>query len=153
VHFGVAHADIAASARQIKPDRRTVDLPIDKTLYQCFRSLRRSRIISVVPKRLWTTTALLLIVIVSLIMIFSGSLGGAAAWANIIALPVAIVGVILTLRGPNEAQPGLSAQDRNAPGRSVSPDSGTSGLTQIGFAQHYQINVGRDYYGPNPDSR
>ncbi|WP_213454676.1 hypothetical protein [Rhizomonospora bruguierae] len=105
------------------------------------------------PKRLWITSALLLIIAVALIMIFSGSLGGAAAWANIIALPVAIIGVILTLRGKADAQPGPSRQDHNAPGRSAPPTSGTHGVTQIGFAQGDQINVGRDYYGQRPDGR
>jgi hypothetical protein len=76
----------------------------------------------VVPKRLWSASALFLISIVSPIMIFSGSLDGATAWANIIALPVAIVGVILTLCGPSDARLGLSAQDRNTPGRSIYVD-------------------------------
>ncbi len=52
----------------------------------------------VVPKRHRTISVLFLIIIVSLIMIVSGSLNGAAAWANILALPVAIVGVIATFR-------------------------------------------------------
>ncbi|WP_161952542.1 hypothetical protein [Actinoplanes sp. TFC3] len=50
------------------------------------------------PKRHRTISVLFLIIIVSLIMIVSGSLNGAAAWANILALPVAIVGVIATFR-------------------------------------------------------
>ncbi|MFG2061077.1 hypothetical protein ACGFIK_06615 [Micromonospora sp. NPDC048871] len=105
------------------------------------------------PKRLWTISALFLIIIASLVMIFSGSLDGAAAWANIIALPVAITGVTLTLRGLSDVRAGSRAQDRNTLGRPMSPASGAHGNTQIGFAQRDQINVGRDYYGSRSDGR
>ncbi|WP_213457407.1 hypothetical protein, partial [Rhizomonospora bruguierae] len=72
---------------------------IDDTRSRSFRELHPSLIMDVMPKRLWTAPALVLIIIASLIMIFSGSLDGAAAWANIIALPVATIGTYLTLRG------------------------------------------------------
>ena len=107
----------------------------------------------VVPKRLWTTFALVAISIVSLIMIFSGSLDGAAAWANIIALPVAILGVFLTLRGSGDEQPDRSAKDRNSSSGAPPPEPVGHGVTQIGFAGRDQINVARDYYGQNPNGR
>jgi hypothetical protein len=96
----------------------------------------------VVSKRDLATSALLLTIVVSTILIFSKTLEGAAAWANIIALPVAIVGVILTLRGPGSARTDHAAQD-----------SGTHAATQIGIAGRDQINVGRDFNGQKRDGR
>jgi hypothetical protein len=97
----------------------------------------------VVPKRSWTISALFLIIIASLIMIFSGSLDGAAAWANIIALPVAIVGVILTLRG---AVPASGIQNQGEPDGRIAPDSGAPVVHQTGYtAKGDVIQVARDY--------
>lgn len=96
----------------------------------------------VVPKRHLVISALLSIVIMSLVMIFSGSLGGAAAWANVLALPVAITGVIITLR---RAVPGSGTHDQNdadgAARHSVGPIVHQSGYTAKGDV----IQVARDY--------
>jgi hypothetical protein len=79
---------------------------------------------AVVPKRIRIAAALLLIIVVSLVMILSGSLDGAAAWANIIALPVAIVGLVVAGR----------PQDRHSPA-----------VHQTGVAGRDQFNVAGDF--------
>jgi hypothetical protein len=107
--------------------------------------MRSSLIMDVVPKRRWTISLLFLIIIVSLIMIFSGSLDGAAAWANILALPVAIIGVILTLRtaGGDRVMP--SRNEHSPPAVSSQHGSGRPSVNQIGFANRDQINVAHEY--------
>jgi len=89
----------------------------------------------------------------SVVMILGESLDGAAAWANILALPVAIAGVILTLRKLDGEQVESGAQDREAPGQSMSLESDVRRVAQIGFAGRDQINVGRDYHAPRSDGR
>lgn len=103
-------------------------------------------IMDVVPNRRWTTPALCLIIAVSLIMIFSGNLDGAAAWANIIALPVAIIGLTFTLRGAFSAERG---QSRAGDG----PNGGAPVVNQTGYAlKGDQVNVAGDYIRGRPDS-
>jgi hypothetical protein len=97
----------------------------------------------VVPKRLWTASVLLLIIIASLIMIFSGSLDGAAAWANIIALPVATIGMYLTLRG---SRPVSDSQDQHGVGGGGASAGGVPVVNQNGYASNGDvIQVARDY--------
>lgn len=97
----------------------------------------------VVPKRLWTASALLLIIIASLIMIFSGSLDGAAAWANIIALPVATIGTYLTLRG---SAPVSDSQDQNGVDSRGASDGGVPVVNQNAYTSNGDvIQVARDY--------
>ncbi|MEU1749029.1 MULTISPECIES: hypothetical protein [Micromonospora] len=97
----------------------------------------------VVPKRHLTAGALCLLIIVSLVMIFSGSLDGAAAWANIIALPVAIIGVVLTTRSASNSAPSSGAQDRDVPS---SPTKPAPTVNQIGFGGQRQVNVAGNYF-------
>jgi hypothetical protein len=99
----------------------------------------------VVPKRHLTASALFLMIAVSLIMIFSGSLDGAAAWANIIALPIAIIGVILTLRGTAGSAPSPDARERDTSPHTVVPDGSRPAVSQFGFGGERQINVAGDY--------
>lgn len=98
----------------------------------------------VVPKRLWTASALFAIIVVSLIMIFSGSLDGAAAWANIIALPVAIVGVVLTIRGPSDRQSPADDQGGTASPKLVEPRGSSPTVSQVGIGKH-QYNIAGDF--------
>jgi hypothetical protein len=81
--------------RQIDPQRSFPRPP---------SGLLGSSIIDTVPNRRWTVPTLFLIIIASVIMITSGSLSGAAAWANIFALPVAILGLIIALRGTGSSR-------------------------------------------------
>jgi hypothetical protein len=99
----------------------------------------------VVPKRQRNISALFLIIIVSLIMIVSGSLNGAAAWANIIALPVAIIGVIATLCAPSGERVEPTREDGNLSAASPQRNTNQPAVNQIGFAQRDQINVAHDY--------
>jgi hypothetical protein len=97
----------------------------------------------VVPKRPWIVLALVAIACVSLIMMFSGSLDGAAAWANIIALPVAIAGVYLTLRG---SVPAAGSQGQESDGGGVASNSAASVVNQHGYTSSGDvIQVARDY--------
>ena len=104
----------------------------------------------VVPKRLWIASALILLVVALLIMAFSGGLDGAAAWANILALPVAIIGVYLTLRGP--ASVAGRRDDDGADGRIASPD-GSPAVTQTGYTTNGDvIQVAGNYVRGRRDS-
>jgi hypothetical protein len=97
----------------------------------------------VVPNRIWTASALILIIVVSLIMALSGSLDGAAAWANIIALPVAIIGAYLALRDSGRTS---DLQDQSqADGRAAS-GSGAAAVSQVGYTANGDvIQVAGDY--------
>lgn len=104
----------------------------------------------VVPKRLWTASVLALIVVASLIMILSGSLDGAAAWANILALPVAIIGVYLALKGssPDAGQPATGTGKGGA-----ASGSGSRVVTQTGNTTNGDvIQVAGDYNRGQRDS-
>ena len=107
----------------------------------------------VVPKRHLTTAGLVLIIIVSLIMIFSGSLDGAAAWANIIALPVAIIGVILTLRATGGPTPSAGARDRDMSSGPAVPGGGAPVVHQVGFGGERQANIAGNYIERGRDDR
>jgi hypothetical protein len=97
----------------------------------------------VVPKRLWTASALILLAVTSLIMAFSGSLDGAAAWANILALPVAIIGVYLTLRGP---APVAGKRDEDGADGRIASAGGSPAVTQTGYTTSGDvIQVAGDY--------
>src|SRR5689334_10565348 len=97
----------------------------------------------VVPKRLSTATVLIVIVFASLIMAFSGSLDGAAAWANIIALPVAIIGTYLTLRGSARFS---DLQDQKQAERRAASGGDVPAVTQTGYTANGDvIQVARDY--------
>ncbi|MFI6132790.1 hypothetical protein [Micromonospora sp. NPDC051141] len=100
----------------------------------------------VVPKRHLTAGALCLLIIASLVMIFSGSLDGAAAWANIIALPVAIIGVILTIRSASNSAPWSGAQDRDGPSSPKKPARDSPTVNQIGIGGERQVNVAGNYF-------
>ncbi|MBO3737989.1 hypothetical protein [Actinoplanes flavus] len=115
-----------------------------------FRVLPGSLIMDVVPKRLYVASALILIIVASLVMALSGSLDGAAAWANIMALPVAIMGVILVLRGSGGAGQGAKIQDPHQPGDVV--QSGGTGpvVNQIGFGQN-QYNIAGNFIAREGD--
>ena len=78
-------------------------------------------------------------------MIVSGSLNGAAAWANILALPVAIVGVIATFRAPSFERVGSTREDGNPAASLPQRNASQSAVNQSGIAQRYQINVAHDY--------
>ncbi|MBE1492391.1 hypothetical protein [Plantactinospora soyae] len=95
------------------------------------------------PKRLWTASALVLIITSSVIMIFSGSLDGAAAWANIIALPVAAAGTYLTLRRSSRVSESRDQDGVNGRGASA---GGGPAMNQNGYTSYGDvIQVGRDY--------
>ena len=102
----------------------------------------------VVPKRPWILYALIPIIVVSLIMALSGSLNGAAAWANIIALPVAIIGVTLAMRRPSRSRPETAARDWNEPAGQAGPGGTARVVNQFGFPQRDNINVAGDYIVP-----
>jgi hypothetical protein len=102
----------------------------------------------VVPKRPWTAIALVVIACASLIMALSGSLDGAAAWANIIALPVAIAGVYLTLRG-SAFGAGSQEHGDGVASRGAAPVVNQHGYTSNGDV----IQVARDFVvRDRPDS-
>ncbi|MGN9812550.1 hypothetical protein ACTMSW_24745 [Micromonospora sp. BQ11] len=107
----------------------------------------------VVPKRQLTACALLLMIVVSLVMIFSGSLDGAAAWANIIALPVAIAGVILTIRSASGSVSSSSAQDRDSLSGPAKSGRASPVVNQVGFSGGRQANVAGDYFERGHDDR
>ncbi|MGC4808219.1 hypothetical protein [Micromonospora sp. DT233] len=99
-----------------------------------------------VPKRRLTAFALCLLIIVSLVMIFSGSLDGAAAWANIIALPVAMIGVALTIGSASKSASSSGAQDRDTPSSPAKPDRDSPIVNQFGFGGERQANVAGNYF-------
>ncbi|MFE9693710.1 hypothetical protein [Micromonospora sp. NPDC005806] len=107
----------------------------------------------VVPKRHLTACALFLMIVVSLIMIFSGSLNGAAAWANIIALPVAIIGVILTIRSAGGSVPSPGDRDRDIPSGPAKPGRDSPVVNQVGFSGGRQANVAGNYFERGRDDR
>ncbi|MFE9187782.1 hypothetical protein ACFYMB_31125 [Micromonospora haikouensis] len=107
----------------------------------------------VVPKRQLTACALFLMIVVSLVMIFSGSLEGAAAWANIIALPVAIAGVTLTMRSASGSASSSGAQDRDSSSGPAEPDRVGPVINQVGFSGGRQANVAGDYFERGHEAR
>src|SRR5690349_1643758 len=107
----------------------------------------------VVPKRRTTTAALFLIIIVSLIMIISGSLEGAAAWANIIALPVAIISLVLMLRPVSGSTPATNGRGREPTSGPETPSGAAPAVQQIGFGGVRQANVAGNYYERGHDDR
>ncbi|MFG1652482.1 hypothetical protein ACGFIE_21390 [Micromonospora sp. NPDC049275] len=104
-------------------------------------------------KRQMIACALLLMIVVSLVMIFSGSLDGAAAWANIIALPVAIVGMILTIRSASGSASSSGAQHRDSLSGPAKSGRASSVVNQVGFSGGRQANVAGDYFERGHDDR
>lgn len=105
------------------------------------------------PRRPLITAMLLLIIIVSLVMVISGSLNGAAAWANIIALPVAIISMILTLGGVSHRTPVTKSRSRNPAGKLEIQDGEAASVNQIGFGGVRQANVAGNYFERDHDDR
>ena len=94
----------------------------------------------VVPKRHLAAAALVLIMLVSIVMVISGSLDGAAAWANIIALPVAIISLALMLRNEGSLPPVQGEQDRDR------ATDRAPGVTQNGYTNTgHVIQVAHDF--------
>ncbi|MET8042449.1 hypothetical protein ABZU25_16505 [Micromonospora sp. NPDC005215] len=104
-------------------------------------------------KRQMIACALLLMIVVSLVMIFSGSLDGAAAWANIIALPVAIVGMILTIRSGSGSASSSGAQHRDSLSGPAKSGRASPVVNQAGFSSGRQANVAGDYFERGHDDR
>lgn len=107
----------------------------------------------VVSKRQLTVCALMLMIVFSLVMISSGSLDGAAAWANIIALPVAITGVILTIRSTSGSPSTPGAQDRGTSSGPAKSGRDSPVVNQVGFSGGRQANVAGDYFERGHDDR